>query len=250
MAGVLRPLFALLALAGLVFAIWPGLDRATTHVFYDHGGFLGGDAAARMARSLFADAPIVVLCLFALAYTRKRFSTRIELWLTHDFVGRGRWQATVGKAIVLGLRRLAASAPWAPSGREMAFLIASLIIGSGLIVNLGMKDHLHRPRPVQVVEFGGKSEFRPWWRFDGACRKNCGFASGEAASAFWMTAPALLAPPPYQAPAVAAALAFGAGASLLRMAFGGHFLSDVLAGALISLIVVFALRALLWPRGS
>ena len=47
-----------------------------------------------------------------------------------------------------------------------------------------------------------------------------------------------------------AALAFGVSASALRMAFGGHFLSDVLIGALISLIVVFAVRRALWPGGG
>ena len=52
-----------------------------------------------------------------------------------------------------------------------------------------------------------------------------------------MVAPALLAPPPWRAPAVAGALVFGAAASVLRMAFGGHFLSDVLLGGLISLLV-------------
>jgi len=113
-----------------------------------------------------------------------------------------------------------------------------------------MKDHLHRPRPIHLTEFGGTSDFRPWYRFDGDCKKNCGFASGEAASGFWMVAPALLAPPPLQAPAVAAALVFGLGASALRMAFGGHFLSDVLFGGLISLLVIFAARRILWPRGG
>jgi membrane-associated phospholipid phosphatase len=65
-----------------------------------------------------------------------------------------------------------------------------------------------------------------------------------------MVAPALVAPPPFRAPAVAGALAFGTVASVLRIAYGHHFLSDVLFGALISLIVVFALRRVLWPRGG
>ena len=65
-----------------------------------------------------------------------------------------------------------------------------------------------------------------------------------------MVAPALLAPPPFRAPAIVSALAFGVAASALRMAFGGHFLSDVLFGGLISLIVVFAVRWALWPRGG
>ena len=149
-----------------------------------------------------------------------------------------------------GLRRAGLAAAWAPTGLGVVFLIATLAIGPGLVVNLGMKDHLHRPRPVQSQDFGGADEFRPWYRFDGACDKNCGFPSGEAASGFWMVAPALLAPPPWRAPAVAAALAFGAAASVLRMAFGGHFLSDVLLGGLIALLVVFVARRLLWPKGG
>ncbi len=145
-------------------------------------------------------------------------------------------------------RRLGATNLAAPSGRAIIFLIASLTIGSGLIVNLGLKDHSHRPRPVHVSEFGGEMEFRPWYTFDGACKKNCAFASGEAASGFWMLAPALLAPPPWRALAIAASIVYGVATSALRLAFGGHFLSDVLIGGLISAIVVVALWRLLFPR--
>jgi membrane-associated phospholipid phosphatase len=48
---------------------------------------------------------------------------------------------------------------------------------------------------------------------------------------------------------VAGALVFGAAASVLRLAFGGHFLSDVLLGGLIALLVIVVARRLLWPRG-
>jgi membrane-associated phospholipid phosphatase len=36
----------------------------------------------------------------------------------------------------------------------------------------------------------------------------------------------------------------------LRLAFGGHFLSDVLLGGLIALLVVLVARRLLWPKGG
>jgi lipid A 4'-phosphatase len=212
---VLPVLVAALFVVGVAFAIWPDLDLAATHAFYDYGGFLAGSCGAQAARWFFRVTPFFALAAFAIPYL---------------------------------LRRLGVVVAWAPDGRSLVFLVASITIGSGLIVNLGMKDHLHRPRPVHVTEFGGHDEFRPWYRFDGACRINCGFASGEAASAFWMIAPALLAPPPFRAPAIASALAFGVAASALRVAFGGHFLSDVLFGGLISLIVVFAVRWALWPR--
>jgi membrane-associated phospholipid phosphatase len=101
---------------------------------------------------------------------------------------------------------------------------------------------------VQTVQFGGKFEFRPWYRFDGACEKNCSFVSGEVAEAFWLVAPASLAPPPLRGWTVGAALAFGAVTALLRVAYGGHYLSDVLLAALLMLTIVTGARMALYPR--
>ena len=119
-----------------------------------------------------------------------------------------------------------------------------------VLVNLGLKDHWHRPRPVQTQDFNGPSPFTPWYDDNGACKKNCSFVSGEAATGFWMVAPASVLPPPWRAPAIVAAFVFGACASLLRLAFGGHYLSDVLLGGLITLIVIEAARRLIWPRSG
>ena len=60
----------------------------------------------------------------------------------------------------------------------------------------------------------------------------------------------MLVPPPYRGVALASALVFGVATSLLRLAFGGHYLSDVVMGGLISLIVIFAVRSIVWPRGA
>src|SRR6202044_958002 len=137
---------------------------------------------------------------------------------------------------------------WARGGRAMIFLIATMVIGPGLIVNLGFKDHWHRPRPVQTQDFNGPSPFTPWYDDNGGCKKNCSFVSGEAAAGFWMVAPASVLPPPWRAPAIVAAFAFGFGASLLRLAFGGPYLSDVLLGGLVTLIVIEITRRGIWPK--
>jgi lipid A 4'-phosphatase len=208
---------ALTALTLGVFAIWPNLDLIVAHYFYDGGGFIGHDAIDRFGRDFFRVTPFVVLAAYAALWLAKR---------------RG-----------VGLR-------WAPSGRAVIFLIATIAIGPGLIINLGLKDHWRRPRPVQIEEFNGPTPFKPWYETNGACIKNCSFVSGEAATGFWMVAPASVLPPPWRAPAIIAAFVFGAGASLLRMAFGGHYLSDVLLGGLITLIVIEIARRLLWPRGE
>ena len=146
-------------------------------------------------------------------------------------------------------KRLGTKLRWAPSGRAVIFLIATIAIGPGLIVNLGLKDHWGRPRPYQTQDFSGQSPFRPWYETDGACKRNCSFVSGEAATGFWIVAPASVLPPPWRGPAIVAAFAFGAGASLLRLAFGGHYLSDVMLGGLITLIVIEITRRIIWPRG-
>ena len=207
---------ALAALTLALFAAWPGLDLAIAHLFYDGGGFLGHGAPERFGRDFFRVTPFVVLALYAALWLAKR---------------RGHWRG------------------WAPSGRAMIFLIATLAVGPGLVVNLSLKDHWHRPRPVQTQDFNGPSAIKPWYEGDGGCAKNCSFVSGEAAAGFWMVAPASVLPPPWREPAIVAAFAFGALASLLRMAFGGHYLSDVLLGGLVTLIIVEIARALIWPRG-
>jgi len=208
---------ALIALTLAAFALWPGIDLAVAHLFYDHGGFAGRDGLERFARDVFRVAPFVVLAAYVALYL---------------------------------LRRAGVAVSWAPSGLGVIFLIATIAIGPGLIVTPGLTDHAHRPRPVQVVDFGGAAEFRPWYRFDGACKTNCSFVSGEAASGFWMVAPAELLPPPARAPALVLAYAFGFAASLLRIAFGGHFLSDALLGGLAALWVIAVARRVLWPRGG
>jgi len=205
---------ALTALTLIVFTVWPGLDPAVSHLFYDGGGFIGRGAPERFGRDFFRVTPFVVLTLYAALWLAKRYGARLR---------------------------------WAPSGRAVIFLIATIAIGPGLVVNLGLKDHWHRPRPINTQEFEGPNSFKPWYEGDGACKKNCSFVSGEAATGFWMVAPASVLPPPWRAPAIAFAFAFGVGASLLRMAFGGHYLSDVLLGGLVALIVIEITRKIIWP---
>src|ERR1700729_3350353 len=128
-----RALAVYVALAVLtlgVFALWPNLDLVVANYFYDGGSFAGRDSLARFDRDVFRVTPFVVLTAFA------------ALWF-----GKGRFMA---------LR-------WAPSGRAVIFLIATMAIGPGLIVNLGLKDHWHRPRPIQTQDFNGPIPFVPWY---------------------------------------------------------------------------------------
>lgn len=130
--------------------------------------------------------------------------------------------------------------------RRAIFIVAVYAIGPGLLVNAGLKNYSHRPRPIQTLEVAGASAmFRPFYRFDGACSRNCSFSSGEAASAFWTVAPAMLAPPTLRLVAVGFALAYGCAVSFLRLALGAHFLSDVAFSALAILLLTLSMKRLL-----
>jgi lipid A 4'-phosphatase len=193
-------------LVALVFIAWPGLDLKAAALFALGGNrFAGQTPLGEAARRIFNDAPFVLLA---------------------------------GMALLYGLRRWGGVRVWAPNGAGVAFMALSLALGPGLLVNGVLKNHSHRPRPYQVVDFGGDAVFRPFYRTDGACRSNCSFVSGEGSAAFWTLAPALLAPPAWRPVAVAAGLLFGVATSLLRMAFGGHFLSDCIFAALLTWLVI------------
>jgi lipid A 4'-phosphatase len=210
-------LVLVLILVGMLAAcaIWPEIDLGLARRLYEaQGGGFGArrDGGLRLLRELGIYLPIAVLCLAFVA------------WLA-------------------GLLRRD-SRPVLTS-RRLLFLAASLALGPGLLVNGVLKDISHRPRPTQLAEFGGQDAFRPWYAFDGACKSNCSFASGEVAGATWLFAPASLTPPPWQGAAIAAASAFALAVAALRMAFGGHFASDAIAAALITLVSILLVGWLL-----
>ena len=211
-------LLLLLTLAtGAVFALWPELDLMGAAFFHGQDGFPGDAPALKALRAALFFLPAAVMGAAA------------ALWLA----------ARLGAPLPERLR---------PTGRSLAFMTLSLALGPGLLVNVALKDHWHRPRPVQVQEFGGPLEFRPWFRTDGGCAKNCSFVSGETSGAFWLAAPASLAPPPLRLPAMAAALAIGALTGGLRVAFGGHFLSDALLAGLFTLLLITVLQRLIFSK--
>lgn len=124
-------------------------------------------------------------------------------------------------------------------------------VGPGLIVNLGLKDHWGRPRPIQSVALGGAQPFFPWFLPGGPCGRNCAFPSGDVAAAAALAGPALVAARRRRWAATGAATALllgavGAVTALVaagRMALGAHHLSDCLAAALI----VWTLTRILYP---
>jgi len=133
----------------------------------------------------------------------------------------------VRKRVFLGVTR-----------RNALFLLSSLALGPGLLVNTILKDNWGRARPSTIHQFGGTDYYTPPFAVTDQCDYNCSFPSGHASLAFWLVAFALLAPPAWRGRALAASLGFGALVGLSRIAQGGHFLSDVVASGTITIGII------------
>jgi lipid A 4'-phosphatase len=155
--------------------------------------------------------------------------------------------AAVAPAVVaLVIKMFWPRRPTPMSSTAALFLIVSLALGPGLLVNVVLKENWARPRPGMVTEFGGDYVFKPWWDPRGTCDSNCSFVSGETSSAVWLTAPALLVPAPWRYAALGAAVLYGVVVAALRMLVGGHFLSDVIFAGIFTGLVIWAVHGLLF----
>jgi lipid A 4'-phosphatase len=211
-------LLGLAALTGLVFAVAPGIDLAVAGFFHRVAVH---DTMPRLFRA------IEILRKLEPVVTMLAVAPAVAVLLVKLFWPR---RATIMPA------------------RAALFLIVSLVLGPGLLVNTVLKDHWARPRPGMVANFGGDMTFKPWWDPRGTCTDNCSFVSGETSSAVWLAAPALLVPLPWRYGALAAVAVYATGIGFMRLLMGGHFLSDVLFAAIFTGLVIWTVhgRLLRW----
>ncbi|QTK80894.1 PA-Phosphatase Related Phosphoesterase [Agrobacterium tumefaciens] len=138
--------------------------------------------------------------------------------------------------------------------RVWAFLCGPVILCAGLLVNGVLKAMIGRARPFSVTEFGGHQLFTPPFQFSTQCYSNCSFSSGETAliASFFLPLCVLLWPRLERRGRLVAgglAAAMIVLMSGLRIAAGGHFLSDVVMSILFSaLTTLFLYRALAISR--
>lgn len=131
-------------------------------------------------------------------------------------------------------------------------IIATLVIGAGLLTNVVLKGYWGRPRPKQVEQFGGKHLYRPFWRPDFHTRHDPqkSFPSGHAAMGFYFLSIYFVGRRMKNRPllTVGMVLTVGLGGSLMvtRIVQGGHFLSDVMASFILMWLVAKAIDKLTW----
>lgn len=128
---------------------------------------------------------------------------------------------------------------WIKWRRPALVLISTLIVGGGLITHIALKDQWGRPRPKQVIEFGGQQEFRPYYKpnFFNQPEPSKSFSCGHCTTGFFFFALALVGKRLKNKKITylgwALAVTLGILLSVVRILQGGHFFSDTLITALI-----------------
>ncbi len=108
--------------------------------------------------------------------------------------------------------------------KEVVLLWISQIISVLIFVNIILKNFWGRARPNDVVEFGGKESFSPWFEVSNACETNCSFVSGDSSVGFSVIILYLITK---KIIFLYASVIAGLGLGLIRIMAGGHFLSDI-----------------------
>lgn len=209
-------LLVLFLVLAIIFIFFPQIDIKISSFFYKEGiGFYLKDITfAKIVYKL----TILIIKIFAIS---------VFTLLVIDFIL---------KKEIFGIKK-----------RVLIYLLTSLLLGPGLIVNTVFKNSWGRARPMQIKEFGGDKKFTPAFIKTDQCGKNCSFTSGHAAAAFYFISLVPLFRDKKTKTAVAiAALSWGSLVGIVRIIQGGHFLSDVIFsaffvyfGAKISYYIVF-----------
>lgn len=203
-----------LLVAAVAFTLWPEIDLWAARAFWRPG------AGFHLADSAYA-----------------------RLWY-HGVTLVRNWIVYPAAAVLLLWWLVRARLPLGIPPRAAVLVAGTLAVGSGLLVNAGLKEHWGRARPRDIERFDGEREFTPALVPADQCADNCSFVSGHTAFVFGFLSLALLARRRGRAIALVAVL--GAGAGLGRMMQGGHFLSDVVFSGLFLFGVAWALHRLLY----
>jgi len=203
--SVIRLSLIAIVVSAIIFTVFPGLDLLAHSLIWQDGRFLlDGDPFWSGFRQFLLDFTKLFYLVCVVAVVLALRSNRRVMGLASDAWG---------------------------------YILICSLLGPGLLVNLILKAFIPRPRPREVIDFGGSLDFASIPGFGGACDSNCSFVSGEVASTV-MTLAALAFVVPSRRPLIAFLVLPGwliVGA--MRMGQGGHFLSDVLFSGLFMILL-------------
>jgi len=186
-----------LGLSVLILALWPNLDNQVSRYFYDPA--LPGFPVKRIEwiTLIYRLAPLLNQLLF------------------------------VGSLLVLLVAWLKPASVNVRWRRRSLNWVLMMVLGMGVVVDWALKDHVGRARPEQSQTFGGQLASKPLFEFDQACDLNCSFVSGHAAGGFAIMVWGMWAPQRKRLQWMMMGVLAGCTIGWMRIAQGGHFLSDV-----------------------
>ncbi len=213
---------------------------------------------------------LVLPCLLAGLVTWVFVATGAELALQRSIHRAGEGWVFADHPLVIALYRWGPKPALLAGGAALLFLLAStflqawrghwraalffplvMLLGPGLLVSSVFKAHWGRPRPREVVEFGGTADYRAPWQPATPRNDNGSFPSGHASMGFALGAPAFLhrrRRPGLAAVFLAAGLIAGFAIGAARVFQGGHFPTDVLWAGVMVYVAAWTIHRLLLPR--
>lgn len=146
--------------------------------------------------------------------------------------------------------------PWVeklkPFRKICLVLSLTLSIGAGLITHCILKECWGRPRPRQIVDFGGSQSFRAYYQplFNKAPEPSKSFPSGHSTCGFYFFSLYFLAKR-HRFSFLAKgffifSLVLGCMLSAARVVQGGHFISDVFIAAIIMWLTAYFVDRLIY----
>ncbi len=182
---------------GVFFKAFPQIDIFISNLFYDEvkGFYLNDTPAAMTVYNAVNYITIVIITIYAVI-------------LIADIIFKKTFFNIKKKAII--------------------FLLITLILGPGIIVNAILKENVGRPRPEAVIEFGGTDTFVAPFTFSNACESNCSFVSGHAALGFYFMSIGFLFTGLLRKKLISMGFLIGVIVAFTRIVQGRHFFTDTL----------------------
>ena len=209
-AGLMALLLIIITL--VLFQFFPQWDvNSATYFYLSDNTFLWSNTAwANALRHVLYDSVALIMIVMIVLGILAKWKPTLQHWV--------RWQTAL-------------------------FVVLSFALGPGLVVNAILKNHWDRPRPHQITQLGGTMHFKPAGTPGGQCPTNCSFVCGDASVmfAFWAFLP-FIRRRWHRIGYGMLILAAGSFIGLVRMAQGGHFLSDVILSGLIVYLVIWLLH--------
>jgi lipid A 4'-phosphatase len=196
------------------------------NLFLDHGCFFLVVFSA-LFFTYFANFDIWVSQLF---FSESGFFTANETWWAQVIYVGTPWVGRAGLLFAIFVLIRAVLTPAKVSRRHWrraASICAISILGIGVIVNIVLKDGVGRPRPRETLSFNGQATYVPVLVLSQSCGSNCSFVSGHAATGFALMSLGIFSIRRRRVFWLVTGALMGLSIGLVRVAQGGHFLSDI-----------------------